>query len=172
MIDDIERAIAGAAQVARTTQGVVGGDGEAARRAVATQVAVGVVAQPVTLLPDKVVSAVKRRCATPALLSPPMVSVPAMVSAPILATAPPTCQFSNGLPLLEQALPHFRQQTGTTWRVIAEHRLANTWLRLGQPARAHQALRPLPDDARAGGHVARAIVLARLAAWAGQPAEA
>lgn len=80
-------------------------------------------------------------------------------------------QFSAGLPLLEQALAHFRSQGSTTWRVIAEHRLANAWLRLGQPARASQCLGPLPDDTSPGGRAARAMVLARLALWADQPAE-
>ncbi len=79
-------------------------------------------------------------------------------------------QFSSGLPLLEQALAYFRHQPGSTWQVIAEHRLANAWLALGQPARARQALGPLPDDASAGGRIARAMVLARLAQLAGQPA--
>ena len=81
-------------------------------------------------------------------------------------------QFSSGVPLLERALTYFRSHPGTTWRVIGEHRLANAWLRLGQPARARQALTPLPDDASAGGRAARAMVLARLAQWAAQPAEA
>jgi len=81
-------------------------------------------------------------------------------------------QFSSGMPLLERALTYFRSHPGTTWRVIGEHRLANAWLRLGQPARARQALTPLPGDASAGGRAARAMVLARLAQWAAQPAEA
>jgi tetratricopeptide (TPR) repeat protein len=80
-------------------------------------------------------------------------------------------RFSTGLPLLEQALDHFRRHDMAVWRVIAEHRLANAWLQLGQPARASQTLSPLPADASPGGHAARAMVLARLARWAGQPSE-
>lgn len=74
----------------------------------------------------------------------------------------------EALEMLEWAVACFRVLGPPSWQAIAEHRLAGAYLRLGQPARARQALSPLPPDADAGRRATRCIVESRLAHLAGK----
>ncbi len=70
--------------------------------------------------------------------------------------------YDRVLDLLVQALEWPALPMLASWRVIAEHRLALVWLRLGQPARARRLLTPLHANATVGNHVARVMMQCRL----------
>jgi DNA-binding SARP family transcriptional activator len=77
--------------------------------------------------------------------------------------------FGDALALLEPTAAALRDEGFGVWAAAAENELATTWVALGQPARAQQALGALPsacpDWARAG----RLIVLARIERALGRP---
>lgn len=78
-------------------------------------------------------------------------------------------RFSQALDMLQWSADHFRRRGPPTWQTIAEHRLAHVYLRLGQAARAHSCLSPLPPSADAGRRVTRTGIEARLQHLAGRP---
>jgi tetratricopeptide (TPR) repeat protein len=71
-------------------------------------------------------------------------------------------RFDRALELLNQALQAFRRQGSLSLAALAEHRLAQAWMRLGQPARARQVLTTLPEQADAGRRAMREMLLVRL----------
>ena len=79
-------------------------------------------------------------------------------------------RFDRALELLNQALRAFRRQGSLSLAALAEHRLAQAWMRLGQPARARQVLTPLPAQADAGRRAMREMLLVRLDSAQGERA--
>lgn len=77
-------------------------------------------------------------------------------------------RYSECLDLLPALLERLTREAAPHWAVIAAHRLAHLYMRLGQPARSRQCLRPLPPDASVGAQLARVLVLARLDHLKGQ----
>ncbi|MCV2348948.1 AAA family ATPase [Paucibacter sp. Y2R2-4] len=77
-------------------------------------------------------------------------------------------RYAEALELLEWCLKEFRQGSAPVWTVITENRLALVFLRLGQWARARQAMTPLPEGLRVGNRIARLSLECRLDALAGQ----
>lgn len=97
-----------------------------------------------------------RRLGEPASLSA------AVVHAQVAAVELADGRFDRALELLNWALQAFRRQGSDSLAALTEHRLANAWLRMGQPTRARQALTPLPPQADAGRRVTREMLLVRL----------
>ncbi|MCV2355275.1 AAA family ATPase [Paucibacter sp. B2R-40] len=71
-------------------------------------------------------------------------------------------RFAEALELLDWCLKEFRQGQAPVWTVIAENRLAQAYLRLGQWARARQVMTALPDGLRVGNRIARLCLECRL----------
>jgi hypothetical protein len=78
-------------------------------------------------------------------------------------------RFTQALDMLERAVSHFRRHGPEMWRVIAEHRLAHVYLRLGQPKQARHALMPLPGDGDPGRLVTRLGIEVRIEHLACRP---
>ena len=75
-------------------------------------------------------------------------------------------RFNEALADQQEALKLARDGKATTLCAVAEHHLANTFLLLGQPARARQALSPLAADASVNVKARRAIIEWRIACFA------
>jgi DNA-binding SARP family transcriptional activator/tetratricopeptide (TPR) repeat protein len=76
----------------------------------------------------------------------------------------------EALEMLTSACSTFRQLGPPVWQTLAEQRLAQLYLRLGQPARARQTLSPLPPEADARQCLTRERSLCRIDGLAGEAA--
>ena len=76
-------------------------------------------------------------------------------------------RYAEALPLLETALAAFRETSASYWTFAAAHRLALTYLQLGQPARAKRLLAPQADGQPPRGQALWAMVRAELARQSG-----
>ena len=72
-------------------------------------------------------------------------------------------RYAEALPLLEEALAHFRATGSRRWISAVAHRLALTWLQLGQFARAQRILADDPGDPAPGSQAMWEVCLAELA---------
>lgn len=79
-------------------------------------------------------------------------------------------RFAEALALLEPAAQALRAEGYGAWAVSAEHELAATWIALGQPARAMQALGALPADSADWVRCSRLVTEAGIARALGRPA--
>ncbi len=80
-------------------------------------------------------------------------------------------RFGEALVLLDGAQRKLDIGAAPAWQAVCRNHLANTWLMLGQPARARQAL-PSDDAAQPIGRVRRLTLEARLLRQAGSAAQA
>ena len=70
--------------------------------------------------------------------------------------------YDRALLLFDDARLKFGSTDTSPWPSVCENHLANTWLQLGQPARAQQVLRPLPDVTLASTQIRRAVIETRI----------
>ena len=77
-------------------------------------------------------------------------------------------RYARAIDLLQWALGNVSGSGAVSWQVIAEHRLATIYLRLGQAARARQVLSTLPAQATVGNRIYRQMVECRLGHLAGR----
>ena len=80
-------------------------------------------------------------------------------------------RFGEALALLDGAQRKLDAGAAPAWQAACRNHLANTWLMLGQPARARQAL-PGDDAAQPFGRVRRLTIESRLLRLAGSAAQA
>ena len=79
-------------------------------------------------------------------------------------------RYTEALPLLEEALQRFRDAQAASGLRSAEHRLAQTYMFLGQPARAKALLQSDADAADKGTRVMRLVYRAEMARLLGEDA--
>ena len=71
-------------------------------------------------------------------------------------------RYDRALLLFDDARRKFGSTDTSPWPSVCENHLANTWLQLGQPGRAQQMLRPLPDVTMPSTQVRRAVIQTRI----------
>lgn len=81
-------------------------------------------------------------------------------------------RFDRALESARRARAHFVDHGSQDWTTVVEFRLFHIWYRLGQVARARQALSALAADAGINRRVGRLMLDCRLAAAAGEPVAA
>lgn len=78
-------------------------------------------------------------------------------------------RFDRALSMATQARDYFAATGSSDWQVVAEARLFTAYFRLGQFARARQALSPLPAETNVNRRIGRLMQLCRLGHVAGKP---
>ena len=71
-------------------------------------------------------------------------------------------RYDRALLLFDDARRKFGSTDTSPWPSVCENHLANTWLQFGQPARAQQVLRPLPDVTLPSTQIRRAVIETRI----------
>ncbi len=81
-------------------------------------------------------------------------------------------RFREALALFDEAQLKFDAGAAPAWGVVCRNHRANTWLMLGQPARARHALGPPDDAGRPAGQARRLTIESRLLRVGGSAAHA